>query len=316
MKKLPIQSTAFQYIEKSFKEWLDILGYAETLVYSAPNHVREFFYFLESKGKIEVHQITLKDFQEHYNQLKHRKNERNGSALSNTYLNKHLQALKKFSEYLRQSGRLDIPYWEQSLEEAGRKTIDVVSVAQMQELYRVTDEHPRAMKWEVIAARDKAMLTVFYACGLRRNEGYHLDLSDINFDRQFLHVRKGKNYKERLVPFNKTSLKYLQTYVYDYRPFFQNSKSLDALFLSMKGYRMGSQMMSLRLKMLIQKMDDIELNQKDVSLHTLRHSIATHLLAAGMDLQKIQRFLGHSSLESTQIYTHLAQESYPLKSNL
>jgi len=77
----------------------------------------------------------------------------------------------------------------------------------------------------------------------------------------------------------------------------------------MRGTRMKGQSLSLRLKLLQQKTDDIELQQKDISLHTLRHSIATHLLAAGMNLEKISQFLGHSSLESTQIYTHLAGQN-------
>jgi integrase/recombinase XerD len=103
------------------------------------------------------------------------------------------------------------------------------------------------------------MISIFYGCGLRRNEGYHLNIPDINFDRRILRVRKGKNYKERLVPFNKT--------------------------------------------------DDIKLQEKNVRLHVLRHSIATHLLQNGMELEKIARFLGHSSLESTQIYTHLVNNA-------
>jgi len=143
---------------------------------------------------------------------------------------------------------------------------------------------------------------------LRRNEGYHLNLSDINFDRRILRVRKGKNYKERLVPFNKTNSNYLQEYVYDWRPIIVKDKKDDAFFISQRGVRMDTQSMALRLKLLQQRTDDITLQQKNVRLHVLRHSIATHLLQNGMELEMIARFLGHSSLESTQIYTHLVQK--------
>ena len=150
------------------------------------------------------------------------------------------------------------------------------------------------------------MLSIFYGCGLRRNEGVNVDVGDINFDRSILHVRKGKNYKERLVPIGKTSLKYLQEYIYDHRPEIVQGNKSEALFISMKARRMDGQTMLLRLKYLQHQTENEDLIEKEIGLHTLRHSIATHLLQAGMELESIARFLGHSTLESTQIYTHLA----------
>ena len=151
------------------------------------------------------------------------------------------------------------------------------------------------------------MLAVYYGCGLRRNEGVHLNLSDIDFDRSLLYVRKGKNHKERLVPISQASVKYLQAYIYDHRPELLRSGKSDALFIGYNhGTRMQGQSLLVRLKRLVLQTDSPELIEKEVGLHTLRHSIATHLLAAGMKLESISRFLGHSSLESTQIYTHLA----------
>lgn len=136
-----------------------------------------------------------------------------------------------------------------------------------------------------------------------------------------LHVRKGKNYKERFVPISKTSLKYLKDYIYDHRPELlkdgnPSRGASDALFISYNHCgRMQGQSLSVRLKRLIVQTDNPELIDKEVGLHTLRHSIATHLLAAGMQLESISRFLGHGSLESTQIYTHLLgieqEQDYP-----
>jgi integrase/recombinase XerD len=148
------------------------------------------------------------------------------------------------------------------------------------------------------------MIAIFYGCGLRRNEGVQLNLSDINFDKSVLHVRKAKNYKERFVPISKTNLKYLTEYIYDHRPQLSMS-SIDALFLGRSGFRMQGQSLMARLKSLQQKTEDLTLLEKEIGLHTLRHSIATHFLQAGMKLESISRFLGHGSLESTQIYTHL-----------
>jgi integrase/recombinase XerD len=150
------------------------------------------------------------------------------------------------------------------------------------------------------------MLSILYGCGLRRNEAVSVDVGDINFDGSILLVRKGKNYKERFVPISKASLKYLQEYIYDHRPGLLRGQKAEALFLSLQCKRLNGQTMIVRLKHLQRQTEDKDLMEKEIGLHTLRHSIATHLLQAGMDIESIARFLGHSSLESTQIYTHLA----------
>ena len=152
------------------------------------------------------------------------------------------------------------------------------------------------------------MLSVFYGCGLRRNEGYHLNISDINLDSKILHVKKGKGYKERLVPISKKGAQYLTEYLYDARPMLQSIHKTEAFFISQYGKRLSGQMMGLCLRNLIEKTANPVLQQKEVTLHTLRHSIATHLLGNGMDIEHIKDFLGHSSLESTQIYTHLLKK--------
>jgi integrase/recombinase XerD len=116
-----------------------------------------------------------------------------------------------------------------------------------------------------------------------------------------------------LVPFNKTNAAYLQEYIYDWRPLIVKDKNDDAFFISQRGTRMTTESMGLRLKILQQRTDDINLQEKNVRLHVLRHSIATHLLQNGMELEKIARFLGHSSLESTQVYTHLINKDEETK---
>lgn len=315
MKKLVLKNESFQYLQQSFKEWLDILGYAESTVYNLPNHIRELFYYLEQHNINHIKQLDNKIIKEYYNYLKLRSNERQGGGLSNAYLNKHLQALYKFTEYLRQSGRMILPVLTIDWETNQTTQIETLTVAEIKELYIVTGHfHSCITKYnpqylfEAIASRDRAILTVFYGCGLRRNEGYHLDISDVYWDKQILHVRKGKGYKERFVPLNKTNLKYLEEYVYDYRPILNKDKREEAFFISQRSKRMNAQSIALRLKLLQHRSNDIQLQQKNIRLHVLRHSIATHLLQNGMPLEKISRFLGHSSLESTQVYTHLLEQ--------
>jgi integrase/recombinase XerD len=308
MKKLILKNQSFIYIEKSFREWLDVLGYAETTVYNLPNHIRELFYYLEQHNINHIKQLDNQIIIAHYNNLKTRGNQRQGGGLSNAYLNKHLQAFYKFTEYLRQSGRMTLPMLTIDWESNDVTEIETLTQEEIKLLYKSTYCYNEDTKLEPFNARDRTILTVFYGCGLRRNEGYHLSLSDIYWDKGILHVKKGKGYKERFVPLNKTNLKYLEQYVYDWRPIIIKDKTEDALFISQKGRRMESQSMAIRLKLLQQRTNDIRLQQKNIRLHVLRHSIATHLLGNGMSLEKISKFLGHSSLESTQIYTHLLEQ--------
>jgi integrase/recombinase XerD len=315
MKKLPIKSTSFQYLEISFKEWLDVLGYAPTSVYGMPNNIRELFYYLEQNGIDHITQLEIKHIKEYYNELKTRPNITRGGGLSNAYLNKHQQALIKFTEYLRKTGKIILPNLNLRKEEEQRKEITTLTPEEVQELYKAAGNVPeytgkskRVWLYEKISIRDKAMLSVFYGCGLRRNEGVQLNIDDINWERSILHVKKGKNYKERFVPFSAVNKKYLQDYLYESRPYFSKDNSTESFFISQKGKRMQGQSLMMRLKIVLKRTGNVDIKQKEITLHTLRHSIATHLMQAGMKIENISQFLGHSSLESTQIYTHLKEE--------
>lgn len=311
MKKLSLQNPSYRYLIESFKDWLDIQGYAQSTVYNLPNHVRELLHFLELKGIHQIKDLTTKHIDEHYQNLKERTNQRRGGGLSKGHLNKHIQALRKFTIYLRRVGRLDIPSIKLRDEETENK-LQFLTENEINLLFKATylQEEKKSKTsqeaFEAIQSRDRTMLAIFYGCGLRRSEGVALDVGDINFDRSIIHVRKGKNYKERFVPISKTSLKYLSDYIYDYRPVLTKGNKLDALFVAYSGSkRMQGQSLSIRLKKLQYLTGDLDLIEKEIGLHTLRHSIATHLLQAGMKLESISRFLGHSSLESTQVYTHI-----------
>lgn len=312
MRNLILSNASFRYLEKSFEEWLDVQGYAPSTVYKLPSHVRELLYYLETEGVQNIQELNIKYIETYYQKLKERSNQRKGGGLSNGHLNKHIQALRRFTEYLRKVGRLEIPEIQIRDEETEPKVI-YLTIEEINLLFKATHQKPEKKPntseavYEAIQSRDRVMLAVFYGCGLRRNEGVSLDVGDINFDRSVLHVRKGKNYKERLVPISKTNLKYLTEYIYDHRPELTAGKKTDALFIAYTtGKRMQGQSLSIRLKNLQYQTEDIDLQAKEIGLHTLRHSIATQFLQAGMKLESISRFLGHSSLESTQIYTHVA----------
>lgn len=308
MKQLPIESENFKYIEKSFKEWLDILGYASTTVYNLPNMLREFFNWLETRNITHVTKITTEHIKQYYNYTKQRANTRFGGGLSNASINNQRRTLHMFMDYLRQTGRFEIPYIKiQGLKDRKEK-LNTLTPEEVKELFEAT-QVPDGSNWDrEIAIRDRAILSLVYGCGLRRNEAKHLNIDDVNLDKAIVHVRKGKGNKERLVPINKTNIKYLEDYIYNSRPLLLKGVNTEAFFVSMRNQRINDQTMNLRLRLLVQKSGSATLMEKNPSLHTLRHSIATHLLSNGMKLEQIAKFLGHGSLESTQIYTHLVDE--------
>jgi integrase/recombinase XerD len=308
MQKLILKNQSYQYLEISFKEWLDVLGYGSGTVNGMPLIIREFLHHLDTQGVSHINQLQQKHIKKHHEYISTRANERRGGGLSNNYINKHLQAIEKFLEFLNHKGVKNVPALGIRLEKLHRKEITILTQAEIKELFELTSKEPNTEKEQIIQSRDKALLTIFYSCGLRRNEGANVSIDDINFDTRILHVKKGKNYKERLVPLNKTNAAYLQEWIYDYRSQIIKTKKEHRLFINIHGEPMTGGTLYTRLKLLQLQSDNIELQQKNIGLHSLRHSIATHLLQAGMSLEKIAKFLGHNSLESTQIYTHLIEK--------
>jgi len=318
MKKSPVKSDNFKYIEESFGEWLQVNGYADFTVYSMPLQLREFFNWLEKRNIILIKDVVPEHIKKYYKQLKQRANTKKGGALGAGYINKHRQTLTTFLNYLRQSGRLIIPYVKLEGLPVIKEHNKVLTVEEIKQLYEATYVADGSYHDPETSIRDRAMLSIVYGCGLRRGEATLLNVDDIDLDSSTLHVKHGKNYKERIIPISKKTKKDVEDYLYNARSIllaskgrtvlaFANKTDQPAFFISARGQRMSSCNMNVRLKQLVFKTNNAELIEKEASLHTLRHSIATHLLANGMKIEKIAKLLGHSSLESTQIYTHLAE---------
>jgi integrase/recombinase XerC len=151
------------------------------------------------------------------------------------------------------------------------------------------------------AKRDYAILNVFYSSGIRLSELVTLDLEDIDFKRGLVKVL-GKGNKEREATLTNEAIKILQSYL-KARALWKGNKS-KAVFLS----RTGSRITKMNIQRNIERYGEEAGISKKLHPHMLRHSIATHYLNAGMDIRKIQHFLGHASLASTQIYTHLVTD--------
>jgi site-specific recombinase XerD len=136
--------------------------------------------------------------------------------------------------------------------------------------------------------RNRALVELVYSAGLRSAEAVGLDLGDVDFEQELVHVRLGKGGKERVVPLGEHASEWVARYVHEARPALARGAN-DALFLSARGKRL----------------DTSTLRRLAPHPHRLRHSFATHLLEGGADLRTIQELLGHSSLSTTQMYSHV-----------
>jgi len=152
--------------------------------------------------------------------------------------------------------------------------------------------------------RNKAILETMYSCGLRVSEVVNLRISHLYLDLGFIRVL-GKGDKERLVPIGRSAVKYINIYKNKIRvhvqPVYGNE---DILFLNNRGSKLSRVMIFLIIKELVRKTDI----KKNISPHTFRHSFATHLVEGGADLRAVQEMLGHESITTTEIYTHLDRE--------
>ncbi len=299
MKKKPasLQSVEYILLLRGFTEWLELLGYSSLSIPGLSSAVKSFLFYQEGYEKLSLAQLTATDANHFMELLQTQTGQRTGRPFSAAHINKQVQSLKLFSRWIRGTGRSEIGFTLGRLQECRSKPAWLTR-QQIQGIYEATGDN-------LLGIRDRAMLAVFYGCGLRLNEGASLELKDIDITKKILHVRKGKQYKERYVPIAEKNYEELTLYIdYARQQLLQEIKT-EALFIDAgKGRAMHKQSLYLRIKSLVRKAKI----KKKVGTHTLRHSIATHLLQSGMKLERIQQFLGHADLDSTQIYTHLVNE--------
>jgi len=288
-------SVEFRRLKQAFADWLRLLNFEPSTLKYAPNKLQEFLCWLESQRITEISGITRPTITQYFDYLLQRQNQLKGGRLSKNYLRTHLTNLRRFARYLRESGNES---FDVSMQIKGKlyNIREIFTKSEITALYEATGS-------DILGLRDRAILAVYYGCGLRKSEGASLDIKDVLLDRNLLYVRKGKNYKERYVPMTAGVREDLKNYIECARPVLLKRQT-HALFIGVEGQRIGGATMLDRLHQLKEKAGI----DKDAALHSLRHSIATHLLQSGMELEKIKQFLGHNSLESTQIYTHIAYE--------
>ena len=244
---------------------------------------------LENVGPLE---ITYENIQEYLFQLSKKKFSERTQA-------RWISSIKAFFKYLLDDEvRSDNPATLLEGPKLGLYLPDTLSFDDVDKIINAIDVS------NDLGKRNKCMIEVLYGCGLRVSELIDLKISNINFKELYLKV-EGKGDKTRYVPLAKFTAKLIKEYISEVRSKYKiNKKCEDILFLNSRGSAMSRVIVFIIIKELTEKAG---INKK-ISPHTFRHSFATHLLQNGADLRYIQEMLGHSSITTTEIYTHLKNE--------
>lgn len=255
--------------------------------------VEKFCQYLDfSKIELSPQQVQLSDLRNFLKWI-------NELGMSATTQARVISGLKSFYNYLIIENEISAnPTELLEAPKTGRKLPDTLSVHEIDALIGAIDRSTPE------GERNKAMLEVLYSCGLRVTELISLKISDLFFNDGFIRV-VGKGNKERLVPIGKSTSKLVETYISRIRSHIAVAPNCDdVLFLNRRGKQLTRVMVFIIIKDLAKK---IQLH-KSISPHTFRHSFATHLIEGGADLRAVQEMLGHESITTTEIYTHLDRE--------
>jgi len=269
---------------KAFKIHLERLGYSRTSILMLPSCVNEFLEFTRKP----ILEMEAKDITNYHEYLKERPRKRGSGGLSENYINHHIYSLKLFFGWQQEKGVIiENPISSLEFKTPTSKPREILTPQEIKTLYNACE-----------TLKERAVLSLFYGCGIRRTEGENLDLKDIHFRTGILYVRNGKNNKRRAVPMSKGVSMDFKNYTYKER----SPKSHEQAFITnCIGTRTSGSSFNKALKNILERTGI----KKEITLHCLRHSIATHLLESGLPLEYVRDFLGHKHLESTQIYTRV-----------
>ena len=288
-----------------YRNYMLLLGYNPVTAQSRYLSLKEFFYFMEGIGIYRLDHITPKEITNFYEYLSNRQNYKSTAKITLKSVHDIMRGVQQFLGYLLQEGRIiSSPASHLKFSQVNRDVErKILSQQEIKQLYNAVEND-----------QERSLLHIGYGCGLRVSEISALNKSDLLLEESLVLVRKGKNSKRRLVPITNAVKKDLEKFILrqSSAQVFSTENKTNILFLHSRNKRMQPWTINKLLKRIIVRTDfgkaltREELNR--IGVHTLRHSIATHLLENGMRLEQVQTFLGHAHIESTEIYTHISQK--------
>lgn len=295
-----LQQEKHKQLLKDYQYHITVLGYSKNGTDIKYGNVLEFLTRLEEQNINSIEEITPAHIKAHYEYLKTRPHYKQEGVLTLSTIQHHMQAIRQLFALLQDKGQLLVnPMSTLNFISPKQKSKQrtVATIAEIKQLYRATE-----------TLQERAILSLAYGCGLRCMELAALNKNDILFNDNILIVQNGKGNKRRVVPMTAYIQQDLKNYYEQERPLYIRRESEQALILNIKGERMRKYTYRKIIKQICERTGNSELQQKEIRIHHLRHSIATHLLAQGVSIEQVRDFLGHTHLETTEIYTRVSQK--------
>jgi integrase/recombinase XerD len=290
----------FRKLAEDYHIYMTRLGYNKSTNKARFNYLNEFLSWLECRGHLQLEKITTLEVLQYYDYISNRPSKTTGGTLGLKTTSTHIIIIRDLFTMLQIDGKAEInpcstlkfPYPPP----AEKRTI--LTQQEIKELYGVTKN-----------AQERAMLSLSYGCGLRASELMRCNIEEVRLREKILIVPKGKNNKSRVIPLSNGVVNHLSEYYYNEREELTKGRDYktneSAFMLHIRGGRMCFYTYNKYLKRMIERTENQSIIEKKISLHNLRHSIASHLIEQGIPMEQVRLFLGHNQLETTQVYTHI-----------
>jgi integrase/recombinase XerD len=270
-----------------FRKELQNLGYSKGVINNYPKYAQSLINYTKTEATI----ITENQIKEYYQYLQTKPNQRRKGIISESHIHSNLLAIRMFFEYLQRIGKIKRNPYTLKVKSPIRNQRNILTQEEIKILYKTAQN-----------LEETILLHLCYGCGLRRSEAQDLNIKDVNFEQKLLFVRKGKGKKRRVIPLTEKITTDLQEY-YKQNQWYRNENQ-ESFLINIQGNRITGTTIYENFKKLLQK-TKINTSNKNICLHSLRHSIATHLLENEMSIEMVRNFLGHQNLKTTQIYTRV-----------
>jgi integrase/recombinase XerD len=292
-----INSRTYTELSESYHQHLTIIGHSAQGALVKYRYLLKFLQYLESEGLISIEAIQTKHLTTYYATIQKETNRRTGNPKNLKTLCNMMHSIELFFIMLQDTSQLTAnPF----------STLKFTYPKEYHERTVLTQEEIQQLYNTCRSFTERALLSLAYGCGLRVSEIVSLNVEDIKLREQILIVKRGKGNKRRVIPLSNKVKEDLYNYCYHERPI-TLALGETAFIFNSKGGRMKKHTYNKVLKSLVEHAENEAIKQKQISMHTLRHSIATHLLEQGMSIEQVREFLGHAEIETTEIYTHISQ---------
>lgn len=280
-----------------FRRELLNLGYSNTAVDNYPKYAQNLLNYSKEKAQ-EINDIHIKNY---YEYLQTKPNQRRKGVISQSHISSQLLAIKLYFEFLERTKSIKRNPYNLKIKKTAKNERIIFTQEEIQLLYKACQN-----------IQETIIIHLCYGCGLRRTEVELLEVKDINFEQKLLFVRKGKGKKRRVIPLTQSIVNDLKDYYNQSLSYRKDIKSpsfggvgeaQESFLINANGTKMRGNTVYDLFKKLLKRTRNI--NHKNYCLHSLRHSIATHLLENEMSIEMVRDFLGHTQLGTTQIYTRI-----------